>query len=193
MFGFLDNLIEGIFGRNGFSSVLKTVAGVAFMGGVGYLAYKGVKAITSKKSSPTPSGQASKVSSQNTISSGSSGSNVKWDGTKWVPVSSGSLQYCDLPSSDPRYNKYACGEKSEEQTDGEDTYRIAFEAFTISQKEGTAKVEDISDRGSTWTTKLTAGDGTVLYKDSSGNIATKNDAGAWVITDSSGKYVETQG
>ncbi|MGZ3655980.1 MAG: hypothetical protein ACXVB9_16675 [Bdellovibrionota bacterium] len=77
-----------------------------------------------------------------------------------------------------------------DKRNGELAYQTAYGSYLFGKNNGLNQVERLPP-GGRWVTKITTGDGIVLYKDAAQNVVVQTPEGKWHVTDRRGEYAST--
>lgn len=144
----------------GFFDTLFQFAVVAATGGLGLLAYRGIRSAIIRSNEQ----KASTISAPSKTTSSRGG-------------------VFNTLLKPPYSNSY------EDRRLAEAKYKEIFASFQQGKASGTNEVTKLSSTTSEWTTKIRTPDGSVIYKSATGTMATKGDDGKWQYFDSNGSYM----
>jgi hypothetical protein len=77
-----------------------------------------------------------------------------------------------------------------DQHNGEIAYQTAYDSYRYGKSNGLNKVQHVKN-GGRWTQKITTGDGIIIFKDQTGNVAVQTPDGRWHVTDARGEYASS--
>lgn len=146
----------------GFFDSLLNIAIVAATGGLGLLAYRGIRSAINRNNEQRASTITAPKTTRTTTSRG------------------GVFNTLLKP---PYSNSY------EDRRLAEAKYKEIFASFQQGKASGTNEVTKLDSTKSEWTTKIRTPDGSVIYKSATGTMATKGDDGKWQYFDSDGSYM----